>query len=308
MKQKQQLPFSLERIQHEFNISDEAVRACGFTPEELQTIYEDYVRRYPRLEQLQREFISRYMLSAEGVHFHSYGGRVKAPDHLIEKIIRKRNNRNRKYAQMRVDDYYKYITDLIGCRILLVYKEDWREVHQYLNRVFDNDPANYIDGNNRAASYQTGDNSGFMAERPCVFIRAGDDERLYRGVPDIRIDRKGYYRSAHYLLRFHEYYLELQVRSLFEEAWSEVDHDLLYPLYKGNKMLVNFSRLLNRTAGLGDEMSSYFKEYVFNGSFEKSGSLLDTPGGTADDHDTPVEEDSTRVMIDLLTQSHKNQH
>ncbi len=270
-------PFCMERIQQEFDISDEAVKRCGFSVEELQKIYEDYLERYPRLEELEREFISRYMVSARGVRFHSYGGRVKSPDHLIEKIIRKRNNRNAKYAGLQVDNYYKYVTDLIGCRVLLVYKEDWKDVHDYLLKMFRNDPADYLPETDLAAGYQPTREESYMVERPCVYIRTGDDERYYRGVEGICLDRDGYYRSIHYLIRFKEYYLELQVRTLFEEAWSEVDHDLLYPLYKENKMLVSFSRLLNRTAGLGDEMSTYFREYVCSGCFEKAGSLLDTP-------------------------------
>lgn len=292
-------PFSLERIQKEFNISDQAISASGFSEAQLRQIYDDYIQRYPHLEELQREFISRYMLSARGVHFHSYGGRVKSPDHLIEKIIRKRNNRNSKYQNLRVDNYYQYITDLIGCRILLVYKEDWKDVHNYLLRMFDNDPADYLNKDDPGLSYQPSSGRNYLAEQPCVYIRSGDDERYYRGVPDIRIDRKGYYRSVHYLIRFEDYYLELQVRSLFEEAWSEVDHDLLYPLYKGNKMLVNFSRILNRTAGLGDEMSAYFKEYVCSGSFEKSGSLLDTPSFTPEEPEPAASGSLLRMLTEL---------
>lgn len=49
-------------------------------------------------------------------------------------------------------------------------------------------------------------------------------------------------------------YLEVQVRTLFEEGWGEIDHHILYPYKKQNPMLTEFSELLNRLTGMGDEM------------------------------------------------------
>jgi putative multiple sugar transport system permease protein len=55
------------------------------------------------------------------------------------------------------------------------------------------------------------------------------------------------------------YYVELQARTLFEEGWSEVDHDIVYPYFQDDVMLKDFSTLLNRLSGMADEMSSYFR-------------------------------------------------
>ena len=49
-------------------------------------------------------------------------------------------------------------------------------------------------------------------------------------------------------------------RTLFEEGWSEIDHDIVYPYYKDDEMLTEFSGLLNRLSGMADEMSSYFRK------------------------------------------------
>lgn len=276
--------FDLDYIKQKFNISDETIKAAAFSPEELRVIYDNYVDNLPKLEQYKSEFLSQYILEAKNVHFHSYNGRVKDPDHLIEKVIRKRNNRDGKYAAMTSSDYFKYITDMIGFRILLVYKSEWKQVHDYLTCLFSNNESDYIKEDDYAGSYRKNECRIYMAEKPVVYIRPGDDDSIYTGVDSIAINNKGYYRSVHYIIRFHEYYLEIQVRSLFEEAWGEVDHDVLYPLYKGNKKLVQFSRILNRAAGLGDEISAYFKEYVKQGNFEKSGGLYDTPDSTAAIH------------------------
>ena len=53
--------------------------------------------------------------------------------------------------------------------------------------------------------------------------------------------------------------MEIQGRTLFEEGWSEIGHDIVYPYFKDDEMLKDFSTLLNRLSGMADEMSSYFR-------------------------------------------------
>ena len=53
--------------------------------------------------------------------------------------------------------------------------------------------------------------------------------------------------------------MEIQGRTLFEEGWSEIDHDIVYPYFQNDEMLKDFSTLLNRLSGMADEMSSYFR-------------------------------------------------
>lgn len=270
-----------ERFKKDYCLDDAAITSCGFSKEELQSIYADYSNRIvSELEPLKNDFLSEFIIPANGFRFHSYSGRVKEPEHLIEKIIRKKNNNDVKYAAMKTDDYHKYITDLIGCRILLVYKEDWIKVHNHFMSVFQNDPLLYITNNDYIGGYEKKNRAGdtpFFAEEPKVYLRAGDSESLYTGISGLTIDKKGYYRSAHYIVRYGKYYVELQVRSLFEEAWGEVDHDILYPLYMGNEELVSFSGLLNRAAGMGDEMSTFFKNYVRQNAHPPRNDLLDAP-------------------------------
>lgn len=53
--------------------------------------------------------------------------------------------------------------------------------------------------------------------------------------------------------------MEVQLRTLFEEGWGEIDHHILYPYKVSDPMLTEFSELLNRLSGMGDEMASFFK-------------------------------------------------
>ena len=269
---------NLNTLKERMNLSDEVIEASRFSTEDLQTIYRDYVEnRLKELEKLKNSFISQYIVPASGLPLHSYNGRVKDPYHLVEKIIRKRSTNDAKYNNMQVSDYYKYITDLIGCRILLVYKKDWECVHDYLTELFPNDTSQYIDSDHIAASYDKGQalvSRPYMAEAPVAHIRLGDPE-IYKN--KLKVLNNHYYRSLHYVLRYGAYYIEIQVRTLFDEAWGEVDHDVLYPYHKSDNVLVGFSQLLNRVAGAGDEMSIYFKEVLLPERPTQNSPPLDVP-------------------------------
>ena len=97
----------------------------------------------------------------------------------------------------------------------------------------------------------------YIAERPKVYKRSGDSKIYDEKLIDIRAD--GIYRSLHYIIKYKGYYVEIQGRTLFEEGWSEVDHDIVYPYFQDDVDLKDFSGLLNRLSGMADEMSSYFR-------------------------------------------------
>ena len=71
---------------------------------------------------------------------------------------------------------------------------------------------------------------------------------------------KGLYTDIISSTKYKGYYVEIQGRTLFEEGWSEIDHDIVYPYYTDDEMLQDYSKLLNRLSGLADEMSSYFRK------------------------------------------------
>lgn len=77
--------------------------------------------------------------------------------------------------------------------------------------------------------------------------------------PDCVVDDK-IYRSVHYILKYKGVYLEIQVRTLFEEGWGEVDHAIRYPNYQADPVFKEYTELLNRLSGLADEMGSFFNK------------------------------------------------
>ena len=97
------------------------------------------------------------------------------------------------------------------------------------------------------------------------FIRTTDDyhQKTVQDIfekllpPDCIKDGK-VYRSVHYIIKYKGVYLEIQVRTLFEEGWGEVDHAIVYPYFQDDQILKKYTELLNRLSGLADEMSSFF--------------------------------------------------
>ena len=103
----------------------------------MQEIYEDYEKNhYNKLKDLacklvtvlnRRKDCERRSVDTGFGMVHTIFGRAKNPEHLIEKIIRKVGTEDSaKYSQIDKNNYLNIITDLIGIRILVLAKEDWK--------------------------------------------------------------------------------------------------------------------------------------------------------------------------------------
>jgi len=238
-----------------YSISELDLEEAKIGWEELSLIIKEYEKIDENLHALSKEFIDEYLYDIEKAGIHSYRYRTKSVEHLVEKIIRKRKENLKKFEKLDHTNFYKYITDLIGIRVFFLYREDWIHFHQYITKHFENNQELYI--NDRLEDFDEDVNHYYIAEKPKVYKRAGDTKIYDRNEIDIIAD--GIYRSLHYIIKYKGYYVEIQGRTLFEEGWSEIDHDIVYPYNTDDKMLKDFSTLLNRLSGMADEMSSYFR-------------------------------------------------
>lgn len=222
----------------EFNISEERFRNSRLTWEELEEIADDYESKRNGHQNTVKQYAEEIQKCSD-VHSLSY--RVKNTTHLVEKIIRKNADYLEKGDSLTKENYEKHITDLMGIRILLLFKSDWIQVHDYLMERYE----------------------GVLIEPPFAYIRKGDDDSLYNKRVQVRDDKP--YRSVHYVIRtLNGLGIEIQVRTLYEEAWSEIDHKLRYPYNLKSEMLKNYIDIMNRLTGLGDEMGTFINAYIHN--------------------------------------------
>jgi len=224
--------------------------------QELLLIKEEYEKIDKRLHDISKDFIDEYLYESDQAGIHSYRYRTKDVEHLLEKIQRKQRENPEKFKGLDHTNYYKFITDLIGIRVFFLYREDWKHFHEYITKCFENNPDLYVV--DRLADFDEDENHYYIAERPKVYKRSGDS-KIYDD-NEIEVKSEGIYRSLHYIIKYKGYYVEIQGRTLFEEGWGEVDHDIVYPHNQDDEMLREYSKMLNRLSGLADEMSSYFRK------------------------------------------------
>jgi putative GTP pyrophosphokinase len=228
-------------------VKDEFLRKYRFSISEFKStelewsfLEEVCARHYANLQELQTtgEYILQRLRSVPAVH--SLKIRIKEPEHLIAKIIRKKLDTPTR--EISIDNYETNITDLIGIKALHLLKNQWRPIHEFVIKTWD------------------------LVEKPIAYIRDGDPQYLTKELEEsgCTVEEHTFgYRSVHYLLKSlparHLQIAELQVRTLFEEGWSEIDHQVRYPRETENPQLSEFLTIFNRLAGSADEMGTFIQ-------------------------------------------------
>jgi putative GTP pyrophosphokinase len=69
------------------------------------------------------------------------------------------------------------------------------------------------------------------------------------------------YRSVHSIFCTQplqrKVFTEVQVRTIFEEGWCEIDHHVRYPNFSDDRLVSYFLTIFNRLAGSADEMGTF---------------------------------------------------
>lgn len=148
-------------------------------------------------------------------HVHSFRSRLKERDRLENKLLRKaaRARKEGKPFDITADNLLTKINDLAGVRILHLYTRQIREIDQALKAVL-------------------AEQKYALREKP--FARTWDDEsRTFFQSIGIRTQKSPtLYTSVHYVVGSASRTTttcEIQVRTLSEEVWGEVDHSINYP-------------------------------------------------------------------------------
>lgn len=223
-----------EEFLNKYNINIEDFNTTLLEWSELENIFNHHQSQETTLENV-GQYLTNILIKIKGVHSIRY--RVKDAEHLIEKIIRKKIEDPSRIINK--DNYQSEITDIVGIRAIHLFKEQWSIIHTAIIEKWN------------------------LKEPAIVYIREGDNRSIDKYSEcgcEIKVHPAGY-RSHHYIIETQpqkiKYYCEIQVRTIFEEGWSEIDHKIRYPYEVKNKIYNDFLSILNRLAGSADEMGSF---------------------------------------------------
>jgi putative GTP pyrophosphokinase len=147
-------------------------------------------------------------------HVHSMKSRLKDPDHLRRKLVRRIADSKEEGTKFDVtpENLLTAINDLAGIRILHLYTHQIRDIDAAIREIV------------QEQRYS-------LVEEP--FARTWDDEsREFFRTIGIETQQSPTMYSVHYVVGSASKTLitcEVQVRTLMEEVWGEVDHTINYP-------------------------------------------------------------------------------
>ncbi len=182
----------------------------------LDQLVDKYQKEKGRVSLFRDQLLSALYDSKDlAKHVHSFKSRLKDPGHLRDKLQRKmlKAKTDKTNFEITSDNFFTKINDLAGVRILHLYTRQIREIDTALRSIFDEQRYALIDG---------------------PFARTWDDEsRTFFESCNIEAQNSpSMYTSVHYVVNSASrtpVTCEIQVRTLMEEVWGEVDHSMNYP-------------------------------------------------------------------------------
>lgn len=146
---------------------------------------------------------------------HSIRSRMKDPDHLRDKLRRKITlaKQEAKEFEINKDNLFVRVNDLAGIRILHLHTTQIDQINQAIKAIIEEQGIE-------------------LKEGPSA--RTWDDEyrSYFKGVGIDTQTSENMYTSVHYVIASKSrttVTCEIQVRTLMEEVWGEVDHTINYP-------------------------------------------------------------------------------
>jgi Uncharacterized protein conserved in bacteria len=175
---------------------------------------------------------------------HSVRYRTKSQDHLLEKIHRKNRNSS---DEINSENLCDRITDIVGIRILHLHLDQFEKIHRNIMESI----------NNRDI---------FLYEAPKAYTWDVESKNYFERLELITELKESYYTSVHYVLKPRQdshLTCEVQVRTLLEEAWGEIDHSMNYPSKHHDEycqaQLKVLARLVNASGHLANSIMKQYK-------------------------------------------------
>ena len=179
---------------------------------------------------------------------HSIKARQKDPEHLRDKLVRKQKNG----VIVTKDSLFNEITDLNGVRVLHLYQEQFPIIHNEIMRKV-----------NEMEDWK-------LVEAPKANTWEEESRKFFEERSISTEVKDTFYTSVHYVVKPNnlksEMTCEIQIRTLFEEIWGEIDHAINYP-YPTKSMACKeqirvLAKLISTGTRLADAIFRTHDEYV----------------------------------------------
>ncbi len=173
--------------------------------------------------------------SYENPTIHTIKSRLKDKEHLKSKIERKWEDSD----IITKENIFERITDLAGVRVLHLYQDQFPKIHKHIEKQIDN-----------------GD--WFLKENPVAYSWDPEAKTFFEKLGlEVKI-KESYYTSIHYVVKPKDdsnICCEIQVRTLFEEVWGEIDHTINYPNETSSLSCKEQLRVLSKLVSTGTRLA-----------------------------------------------------
>lgn len=166
---------------------------------------------------------------------HTIKNRLKDPDHLKDKLKRKWTDDD----PITPDNLFYRVNDLAGVRILHLYQDQFPLIHGHIQKQVD-------------------DGDWFLHEQPIAYSWDPESIGFFQELGLEPKIKDSYYTSIHYLVKPKKesnICCEIQVRTLFEEIWGEIDHTINYPHPTKNVACKEQLRVLSKLVSTGTRLA-----------------------------------------------------
>ncbi len=191
---------------------------------------------------------NRLLNNKEFPIIHSVKSRIKDADHLEDKLLRQEKKGN----NITLTNFFEKINDLIGVRILHLHQEQFNLIHNEILKKIQ-------------------EGKWTFHEEPKAYTWDLEAQKTYEDLGIKTEVKESLYTSVHYVIKLNDnaskpICCEIQVRSLFEEIWGEIDHTINYPHETESvackEQIRVLSKLISTGSRLADSIFRSHKEYL----------------------------------------------
>jgi ppGpp synthetase/RelA/SpoT-type nucleotidyltranferase len=186
-----------------------------------------------------------------GQLIHSVKFRLKSPESLSGKLKRKLKDSKKTGEEFGItlDNLFEKITDLAGYRILHLHTRQFEELNRRLLPILEE--------------------AHKITEGPCARTWDEETKAYYESIGIETQTNERMYSSVHYLVQPNSRTsrtIEIQVRTLADEIWGEIDHKINYPekhdLIACREQIFALARVTSSCSRLVDAIMTTHKDWI----------------------------------------------